>query len=355
VVDNKSILLIVFCLISIIGFIGCVQIQPSVSPENLPAADTITQNTATSPPVIAEKLVVKDPPFTENTTALDQLEPPFSARMRQIAYIEPDTVYGVAGGIQLKMDIYYPKTHEAKIPVIIYIHGGQFKAGDKRDVTLDGMLSPLVESGYLVASINYRFVPQFLFPAQVEDAKCAVRFIRANAGKYGINAAKIGVIGGSAGGYLVNMVGVCNSSAGFDNSGGDPGVSSKVQGAVSMYGISELVSQRDSGKFEGPTGPVSQMIGNTDKFNEVAVTASPITYVSSDDSPFLLIHGDKDTDVLPLQSRILYEKLIAANVPSRLIIVKNGGHGFRPVNQPISPTIQEIIGAIKTFFGKCLR
>jgi acetyl esterase/lipase len=277
--------------------------------------------------------------------------------MRQYGIVQPDVVYAVAGGIELKMDIYYPKQYGAKVPVVIYVHDGRFAVGDKRAPMLETMTTQLLPRGYMVVSLNYRLVPDGgIFPLPVEDVKSAVRYIRGNATKYRIDATKIGVIGGSAGGYLVNMVGLCDASAGFDNSGGYLEQSSRVQAVVDLYGITDIVMQYDTGRIEGPNGPVSTFIGNPNQFQEIAAKATPLNYVSIDDPPFLIMHGDKDTAVIPKQSEMLYNKLLAANVPATLVWVKNAGHSFGQVGQdPISPSLSEIANMIADFFDKYLK
>ncbi len=297
------------------------------------------------------------PPFTENESAIAQMVFPVPTNITEISLVEPDVVYAVADGIELTMDIYYPKQYGAKVPVVVYVHGGAFQGGDKRDGIVAGWMPEMVSRGYMVASINYRLVPQGgTFPFPVEDVKCAVRWLRGNAAKYRIDVNNIGVIGGSAGGYLVNMMGVCDASAGFDNSGGYLNQSSRVQAVVDLYGISDIAVQYETGRIEGPDGPVSQLIDNPDKFTEIATSASPINYVTPDDPPFLIIHGDKDTDVIPQQSEMLYSKLIEANVPATLVWVENGGHGFIPVGEnPISPSFNEILKITADFFDRYLQ
>jgi acetyl esterase/lipase len=314
-------------------------------------------NISAPTPIVTPTSANSGPPFTEDETAIAQLKPPISSKMRQYGIVQPDVVYGVAGGVELKMDIYYPKQYGAKVPVVIYVHGGAFRAGDKRDMTLETMTTQLLARGYMVVSLNYRLVPQGgTFPFQVEDVKSAVRYIRGNAAKYQIDTTKIGVIGGSSGGYLVNMMGLCDSSAGFDNSGDYLNQSSRVQAVVDLFGVTDIVMQDDTGRIEGHNGPVSSFIGNTSQFQEIAVRATPLNYVSMDDPPFLIMHGDKDTDVIPKQSEMLYNKLVEAGVPATLVWIKNGGHSFVQVGKdPISPGWSEITNMIADFFDKYLK
>ncbi len=363
--NRKALAISIISLLLITAISGCAQEQTLPQSINQPAATTqqqkdnqpTSESKAENKLPVAEAPTVSGPPFTENKTLISQLKPPISTKMTQYGIVEPDVIYGVAGGIELKMDIYYPKQYGTKVPVVIYVHGGAFIGGDKRDITLETMTTTLLARGYMVASLHYRLVPQGgIFPFQVEDVKTAMRFLRSNAEKYRININKIGAIGGSSGGYLVNMMGLCDTGDGFDISGGYLNQSSRVQAVVDLYGISDIALQYNTGRIEGPNGPVSKFIGNPDKFTEIAVKASPINYVTPDDPPFLIIHGDKDTDVILRQSELLYTKLVAANVPATLVVVKNGAHGFRPAGQdPISPSMPEIVKMIADFFDKHLK
>lgn len=286
-----------------------------------------------------------NPQFTQTPTILTQY-----------GTLEPDVVYGMAGGVELKMGIWQPKQSNNKKPVIIFVHSGGFMSGDKSEIATSPMAAHWLGRGYLVASVNYRLSPKYIFPAEVEDVKCSVRFLRQNAVKYGINPDKIGACGVSAGGYLVNMMGLCDASAGFDNSGGYFNQSSKVQAVANLFGISDIIYQYEQSKYEGANGPTSKFIGGADKFYEIAPKANPINYVSSDDPPFLIMHGDQDDQVLPKQSEVLHNKLIAAKVSSTLVWVKNAGHGFAPIGQePVSPATLARNTMIADFFDKYLK
>ena len=270
------------------------------------------------------------------------------ARLGKVAY---DVTYGMADGVALKMDIYYPKMTYGAVPAILYVHGGGWTKGDKRAGAGSTEIPELVSRGYLVAAINYRLAPQYKFPAQIEDVKCAVRFLRANAANYGIDPDHIGAWGGSAGGHLVALLGVTDAAAGFEGNGGYADQSSRVHAVVDMFGPTDL-----SAMFQGAgPGLMKQVFGTTDKTSDVVKRASPVTWVSSDDPPFLILHGEKDTLVPPSQSKILYERLIAAGVPATLTIVENAGHGFTPTGGTIDPSRTEITGLAADFFDQYLK
>lgn len=146
-----------------------------------------------------------------------------------------NVVYGDAGGVKLKMDVYFPPDTGGKpAPAIMFVHGGAWSVGDKSRMTYPSLLPLLVSRGYLVASINYRLAPKYKFPAQIEDAKCAVRFLRAHAGEFNLNPNRIGVEGESAGGHIVALLGLTDSSAGFDGNGGWGNESSRVEAVADL-------------------------------------------------------------------------------------------------------------------------
>lgn len=263
---------------------------------------------------------------------------------------ERDVTYCIMDGVELKMDIYRPQGSTAPTPALLYVHGGGWTGGDKRSGagTLD--TAELVARGYLVAAVNYRLAPQYTFPAMIEDVKCAVRFLRANAEKYQINPDKIGAWGGSAGGHLVALLGTADETADWDV-GPYLEQSSRVQAVVDMFGPTDLTVP-----FEGSNPRLmEQVFGTSDRNSETLKRASPVTWVSSDDSPFLILHGERDPLVPVSQSKIFYEKLQAANVPATLVIVKNAGHGFTPMGGPISPTRPELTKMIGDFFEQYLK
>ena len=279
--------------------------------------------------------------------------PPPGPDPAKLGSVERDLTYGNAAGVDLKLDIYYPKTADGPVPAVVYVHGGGWTAGEKSTGAGEVEIPELVSRGYLVASINYRLAPEHKFPAQIEDVKCAIRFLRANASRYGIDPERIGAWGGSAGGHLVALLGTTDASAGWDGSGGYAGESSRVKAVVDLFGPTDLTAIVP-GTSNAST--LENVFGTSDPRSEIAKLASPVTHVSADAPPFLIIHGDKD-NVVPLrQSEILYDRLVAAGVPATLVVVKNGGHGFSAVaGSVMSPTRSEITSIIADFFDKHLK
>jgi acetyl esterase/lipase len=269
------------------------------------------------------------------------------------ARIEKDITYGMAGGIDLKMDLYFPRAEAEKpSPVALYVHGGGWRAGDKATGAGIMAVPELLRRRYVVAAINYRLAPKHKFPAQIEDAKCAVRFLRAQAGKYQLDPDRIGAFGGSAGGHLVALLGLADVSAGLEGQGGWSNQSSRVQAVVDMFGPTDLQGRVGRG---GGAGIGAEVFGAASADDPVLRRASPVAYVSSNAPPFLLLHGDQDP-VVPLAHSIkLHERLKAAGANSTLVVVSNAGHGFAPSAGDIRPSRAELSRIIGDFFDQHLR
>jgi acetyl esterase/lipase len=267
----------------------------------------------------------------------------------QTARVDRDVIYGV-NDVPLTMDIYYPTHVNEPMPAVVYVHGGGWYSGDKETGKGKYDIAPLVNSGYVVASINYRLAPRYKFPAQIEDVKCAIRFLRANAPKYNIDSNNIGAYGDSAGGHLVSLLGVTGNSGIFE-SGENADESDSVQAVVDIYGPTDLPLN-----FENYNSLVLETIFNTTELDsEILKEGSPVNYVSSNSPPFLIIHGDKDDVVSLEQSQILFEKLATAGVPSQLLVVKNAGHLFTPIGGTVQPSRSEITRDIVDFFNTYLK
>jgi acetyl esterase/lipase len=264
--------------------------------------------------------------------------------------VDRNIVYGNADGVDLKMDIYYPAKSDEKTTAVLYVHGGAWIKGDKSEGAGSLFIPALVSSGYLVAAINYRLAPQYKFPANIEDVNCAVRYLRANALKYGINPDKIGALGGSAGGHLVSLLGVTDITDGFAGNGRNSDQSSRVQAVVDMFGPTDIPLM-----FNNDSKGMAAIFGSNDKNSSIIQNASPVNHISADDPPFLIIHGNMDTVVPIEQSQEFYDRLVAAGVPAKLVIVNNAGHAFIPSGGAQSPSKQEIARMIVDFFNKYLK
>lgn len=247
--------------------------------------------------------------------------------------LEQNVPYAGTDNPRQALDLVLPKEPVAgkKLPVVVYIHGGAWLGGDKAGGI--GRVVPYVASGeFAGASIGYRLTGEASWPAQIHDCKAAIRWIRANADRYGLDPDRIGVMGSSAGGHLVAMLGTSGDVSVLEGDLGEhDATSSRVTCVVDEFGPSELLMM---GKFpsqldhEAPDSPESRLLGGPIlEREELAKAASPITYVSKDDPPFLIIHGTKDPTVPFDQSERLQAALEKAGVPSLFIRVTDGGHG----------------------------
>jgi len=290
------------------------------------------------------------PPVRQRAPEIDSY-PLVAIDPAKLGKVDRDVTYGTADGIDLKMDVYYPEFATGAVPSLLYVHGGAWVQGDKREGAGATEIPELRSRGYLVAAVNYRLAPDYKFPAQIEDVKCAVRFLRANAAVYGIDPNRIGAWGGSAGGHLVALLGTTDASSGFEGDGGYADESSRVQAVVDMFGPTDLkaLSLGISSRF------LSILFGNVSRNSAIVKQASPITWISKDDPPFLILHGEND-DVVPVsQSETLYDRLTAKGVTATLVIVKNAGHGFIPAGGPIDPSRTEITEMVGDFFDLYLK
>ena len=237
-----------------------------------------------------------------------------------------------------KLDIYLPKGG-GPFPVILSVHGGAFKGGDKRDNQVAPMLEGL-KRGYAVVSINYRLSPEAIFPAQIYDVKAAVRWIRANSTKYKFNPDKIAAWGGSAGGTLCALIGTSGNVKELEDlSLGNPTQSSNVQAVVDWFGPTDFLKmdeQLKESKVKNPQihsipeSPESELIGkNLDYAPELVKAVNPETYITPDDPPFLIQHGLID-HLVPYQGSVnLSSKLstIIGKQKVTLELFENNDHG----------------------------
>lgn len=224
------------------------------------------------------------------------------------------------------LDIYLPANVKGKVPLIIFIHGGGWLVNDKyADMGyMKKTVAELVSNGFALASIDYRFATQAIFPAQIQDCNRAISFLYDHADQYGFDKNRFAVMGFSAGGHLASMVGLSknNHPESFFMPGTTQAFSFKA--VVDFYGPAELIL------FPGnndPKSPESLLIGATPLARpDLAKAASPVTYVDKNDPPFLIIHGEKDDMVSPKQSQLLSAWLTLAGVQNELIIVNDAPH-----------------------------
>lgn len=250
----------------------------------------------------------------------------------QIEVIE-DLAYASTDNPKQTLHLVVPKerTSDDPLPLVVFIHGGAWRAGDKRGGI--GRVSRLVASGDFVgASIGYRLTGEAIWPAQIHDCKAAIRWLKKNASEYGYDPDRIAVMGSSAGGHLVCMLGTTNHTDAFDGELGDClEFDSKVSCVVDLFGPTELLRMNDirgSMDHDAPNSPESVLVGGPlQTLPEVANQASPITHVDSDCPPFLIVHGQEDF-LVPLDQSLRFHRTLRQNeVPSVLIQVRHGRHG----------------------------
>lgn len=239
-----------------------------------------------------------------------------------------DLVYAAVDAQNLLLDIYLPKNTPKPYPVVVWIHGGGWQSGSKDNPNGTQMLT----EGFALVSINYRLSGQAIFPAQIHDCKAAIRWIRANAALYGFDPARIGVFGSSAGGHLVALLGTSGDVASLEGAvGGNLDYSSRVQAVCDWYGPSNLVTMGDypsSLDHRGATSPEGRLIGGAILDNrDKALAASPVTYATQDDPPFLIQHGTEDMTVPFHQSVEMDSALRAVRSDVTFIPIVGGTHG----------------------------
>lgn len=247
-----------------------------------------------------------------------------------------DVAYTPTAGTQ-KLNLYLP-AGDGPFPVVLNIHGGGFKFGDRTMVSA-ALGQALLDAGYAIASVDYRLSGEAAFPAAVQDVKAAVRFLRAQADQYKLNPDKIVAFGFSAGGNLASMLGTTGDVAEFDDPAlGNAAVSSRVQAVVDWYGPTDFSQMDAQAKAQG-CGSSDQQHGAAASFEslylgaavsaapELVQKANPITYITPDDPPFLLQKGDQDCTVPVGQSPLLADALQAAGLDVRYDLLPGVGHG----------------------------
>ena len=253
-----------------------------------------------------------------------------------------DVDYVGDGIIGHKLDIFLPKKGKNPFPVVITIYGSAWFSNFSKGVCFrDGFGQTLLKNGFAVVSINHRSSKDSIWPAQIHDVKAAIRFIRANANAFSLDNSFIGATGSSSGGHLSTMAGVTSNTKkdninGFEidlegNLGKFMTSSSHVDAVVDWFGPTDFLIMDKCGstmKHDDVNSPESSLIGDAIQENKDKTTlANPISYVTRNDPPFLIFHGNKDPLVPHCESEKLYEKLQNTGVKSQLVIVDGGGHG----------------------------
>ena len=248
-----------------------------------------------------------------------------------------DLAYATTSPAQ-KLDVYIPATGSGPFPVVVMVHGGGFMMGDKSDGTGLAGVNELLAAGYAVASTNYRLSGEAVFPAQINDAKAAIRFLRASAGKYNLNPDKIGAWGASAGGNLVALLGTTCGVAELEGAElGNADQSSCVQAVVDWFGPINFLKMDE--QFAGTgcpqthddaSSPESKLVGAPiQTVPDLVKTTNPMNYIDAMDAPFFIENGTADCNIPPVQNKDLADALSAAVGAGKVTYVslEGAGHG----------------------------
>jgi len=243
----------------------------------------------------------------------------------------------------LWLDLYYPTSARYNgAPTVLWIHGGTWVTGSRETAASDPQVSMLRANGFAVAAIDYSLAPAHKFPAPVQDLTCGVRYLRVHHKSLHIDRHRIGALGVSAGGHLAAMLGVDDGSSTFIG-GGYRGVSSSVRAVAALYGVHDL-TLHDLASYDERVLP--SIFGPKRGW----AAASPVSYVRAGIPPFLLIHGDRDTDVPVIQSKEMTHVLRLHDDQAHLIVVHNAGHGLVRSGGPMSPDLATIEQDVVDFF-----
>jgi acetyl esterase/lipase len=241
--------------------------------------------------------------------------------------LQRDIVYGKAGGVELKLDLARPAKGDGPFPLVVCLHGGAWQLGHRSDQ--HARLRLLADHGYVAASVGYHLAPKHPFPAQIEDARCAVRFLRAHAKDYKIDPKRVAAAGDSAGGHLALLLGLMDAED-------DP--PSKVQAVVNYFGPTDLrtwsaTPQGDAllkvaVRGKDSNALLKDFLGTADRKAAVVAKASPITYVDAKDPPVLTFQGTADPLVQAEQAKALHAALKKAGVVEKLVLLEGASHGW---------------------------
>ncbi len=238
-----------------------------------------------------------------------------------------DQVYASPQGRKLRLDIYTP-TSQRPLPVVIWIHGGGWKYGNKGYRLF---LRNLTRDGFAVASVEYRLSTMAKYPAQIDDCRSALRWLQSNTSRFNLDPHRIFLAGDSAGGHLAALLGIEERAP-------------RIRAVCAIYPATDLTGFPNKDR---PSGFLPDLLGGSvNQKLSLAREGSPVNHITSSAPPFLIIHGDKDTLVPIAQSHELAQKLQEAGVSARLEIVHGAGHGFS-----LTPTQ---IGEVSKFFKERL-
>ena len=279
-----------------------------------------------SDPAEAGKGLLHRPQTGATSRPTERTGRPKTPQLPPGARLVRDLEYARTVSKSLKLDLFLPPKDKQPVPVVVWIHGGGWRVGNKGDCPFVW----LAGQGYAVVSIDYRLTHEAIFPAQIHDCKAAIRWVRAHAAEYGLDPARVGAAGISAGGHLVALLG---TSGGVKELEGDLGnnlkYSSKVQAVVDFCGPAVFTGEAplpNDVEQRRDRAVVKLLGGSLHENQEKARLASPSTFVGKDDPPILIVHGDQDEVVPVNQSIVFADMLKKAGVDVTLSIIKGAPH-----------------------------
>lgn len=259
----------------------------------------------------------------------------------------------ISGFRRLTLDIYMPPRKAGPKPLVLYVHGGGWMNSDSRHLgavaDFPALAARLAGEGFVVASVEYRHALEAKFPAQIQDVRAALRFLKGNAGRYGIDPARVGVIGGSAGGHLAGLLALSCGDRGLDAAGTTaPAGSECVQAFVGWYGVYDVATLA-AGRPRRQDDAIERLLGCTGPCSAESIAAvSPVTYLDRNDPPSLLVHGEEDKTVPVSQSRELEARMKAAGVPVSTVYIPAVDHSF--IGQTPADTRAATLRAVNASF-----
>ncbi len=261
----------------------------------------------------------------------------FNAAASNSALVDANVVYSApVSGIEMRMDVYRPSEPLATpTPAVLVFHGGAWMMGARTDV--DAVAKALAAKGFVAATVSYRLAPRSFWPAMIDDAQTAVRFLRANAGRYRIDPDRLGAVGFSAGGHLSLLLGFTDTR--MLNPKEHWGHSSKVQAVGDVFGPADL--ENDYGSRFDALAPLLFGKRRTEA-TQLIREASPILHVTPDDAPVFILHGEADPLVPVKQSRRLEEKLKSVGVPVESVYIKGMGHEIKMSDPAVRDAMQRL-------------
>jgi acetyl esterase/lipase len=228
-----------------------------------------------------------------------------------------------------QLDIYIPANAKADIPLVVWVHGGAWMQNDKyADMSyMKKTIAAILNNGFALASIDYRYSTEAVFPAQIQDCNQAMEFLYQHAAQYGYNKNKIALIGFSAGGHLASLLALSHNNQIPSFYVPAAKKSFKINAVVDFYGPADFLAMQKPQEENAPKDAVATLLGASPvERPDLAKTASPATYIDKNDPPFLIIHGEKDASVPPTQSKLLSSWLTLNKIRNEVIIVKNAPH-----------------------------